>query len=141
MYVIDAEVCSLCGTKVEYQNGDIVIVGFIDNEMSSPIILGTYMTEMLAENRITRPQIKAQSLQVEQSTQLPLQTSIKAPDGGNITVQQIYDALQFIRALQDRGLSLDTVTQIINVVAPTSGQGIMSLLGQLEDTVSGLVTQ
>ena len=122
-FTIDAEVCGLCGTKVDYQVGDIVVVGFIDNVMSQPIIIGTYMTEMLSNNRITRPQIKATSLSVEQQSTLPSDTTIKAPDGGNITTRQIYDALQFINNLQDRGLSLSTVSQLVDLVAPVGGFG------------------
>lgn len=122
-FTIDAEVCGLCGTKVDYQVGDIVIVGFIDNEMSQPIIIGTYMTQVLAEKRITRPQIKTISIYAEEQAKLPLNTTIVSPDGGDITTEQIYNAIQFIRCLQDRGLSLTTVSKLVDIVAPIGGIG------------------
>jgi hypothetical protein len=52
-------VCSLAGSKVVYNTGDAVVVGFLDNSLSKPIILGSYLTPGNEQITISRPQIKA----------------------------------------------------------------------------------
>lgn len=140
-FTVQAEVCSLSGSKTYYQNGDIVIVGFIDNEMSSPIIIGTYLTEYMQNNRITKPYISVDSISVVQQAVLPMSaTSITDPNMGTITASQIYDALRFIKLIQERGLSVDMVTTIINVIQPANGVGILQTVEKLSSIVEGLLT-
>ena len=74
--------------------GDVVIVGFLDNEMSRPIIIGSYLTREL-KDRITYPEIKAQTLTVNQSVSLPSSTSFKTSDG-ELTLTQLIEAVRYI---------------------------------------------
>lgn len=74
--------------------GDVVIVGFLDNEMSSPIIIGSYLTKEL-KDRITYPELKAQTLLVNQSVSLPTSTSFKTGDG-ELTLAQLIEAVRYI---------------------------------------------
>ena len=93
-FIIKADVCGLAGTRVSYMPGDVVIVGFLDNEMSRPIIIGSYLTREL-KDRITYPEIKAQTLTVNQSVSLPSSTSFKTSDG-ELTLTQLIEAVRYI---------------------------------------------
>ena len=86
-FVISAEVCGIPGAKYNFLVGDVVIVGFLDNEMSKPIILGSFLTKQL-EDRITYPQIKAETFSVNTSAVLPKNTSFQM-DNQVITAEQI----------------------------------------------------
>lgn len=93
-FIIKADVCGLAGSRVSYMPGDVVIVGFLDNEMSSPIIIGSYLTKEL-KDRITYPELKAQTLLVNQSVSLPTSTSFKTGDG-ELTLAQLIETVRYI---------------------------------------------
>jgi hypothetical protein len=42
--MVQASVCGLPGSKVLYSPGEAVVVGFLDNEIDNPVILGSYLT-------------------------------------------------------------------------------------------------
>ena len=77
----DAIICSLPNSNNHLTLGDIVIVGFEDNDMSKPIILGHLYKETLSETKID---LDLRKLSTDSTTKLYEQTYI-----GNITPQEI----------------------------------------------------
>ena len=113
-----ASVCSLAGSKVVYNTGDAVVVGFLDNSLSKPIILGSYLTPGNEQITISRPQIKAQSIVVDDKMDetcnvvLPNNTTL-----GDMTVDDIKQALTFVNSLENMGFGLEGFIKLLNVIS------------------------
>lgn len=107
-FLTQASVCGIGGISNYINVGDTVIVGFEDNDMGKPIILGHLLTQKLEENRDTYPSLNLQSLKVignsngfNDNTSLPNTTKFKFPDGSVITITQLQDMLNFYKMLSN----------------------------------------
>ena len=77
-YCVEAYVCGIGGMQNLITEGDCVFVGFEDNDMGKPIILGHLLTSELESKRKNYPNIHINSLQVDKSAKLPKDTQLKA---------------------------------------------------------------
>lgn len=88
-------ICSTPGTLVTYSVGDIVLVGFENNEISKPVVLGLLYTENNTGDTIKFPEISSELDKVSQSLK-KLTTAnsfihIKYSNDGGNTFTSLYD--------------------------------------------------
>lgn len=81
-----ASVLSIPGVTYQYRPGDIVVVGFENNYLGSPIVLGHLGSAMKKEER--NIDINVSTISVSESAKFP--TSIEV---GTITYAQLKDAV------------------------------------------------
>ena len=124
-FIIEAYACGVEGCEVKYLPGDVVIVGFLNNDMGSPIILGANLYKN-RENKVTKPTINAISINVEQGANLPSDTILHTQDirQPQISVQDLVNALQYIKQMEQNGFD---VTKLL---------GMSTSLGQLQTAFS-----
>ena len=77
-----AAVCALPNSEIHFQVGDIVIVGFENNEEDKPIILGYLYTDIPITDRLS---LIPESITVTNNSSLPAATTI-----GEIKSSEIY---------------------------------------------------
>lgn len=137
-FCIEAYTCGVPGCKVKYSAGDIVMVGFVDNQMHQPIILGMNMYK--SRNSITTPNISALTLNVEQTSQLSSSTTISTVDErwNTIQVQDIVNALCYIKQLQDAGIDAASLTSMFSVLGglSTNNGNMQSIFGDISNAKS-----
>ena len=106
-FIIEAYTCGVQGCDVKYLPGDVVIVGFLNNEIGSPIILGANLYKN-KENKVTKPSINAISINVEQVASLPSDTILHTQDirQPQISVQDLVNALQYIKQMEYNGFDV-----------------------------------
>lgn len=71
-----ASIMTVPGLEVQYKEGDVVIVGFEDNNLDYPIILGHLKPIGNQVNKGARIAGEVQTLNVEDSFKAPLDTTI-----------------------------------------------------------------
>lgn len=74
MIEADAQFSIVPGVYNSYQTGDIVFIGFEENKMESPIILGKLFVSASAEASSHRGNLSGNSLAITESAQLPYST-------------------------------------------------------------------
>lgn len=80
-----ASILAIPGIEVNYQKGDIVIVGFEDNNKGKPIVLG-YLKSALSKNKnIIYPEIQTSKMQAFEEAKFPKNTRI-----GNISYGTLF---------------------------------------------------
>ena len=75
-YLREAHVCGIPNSIIHYQEGDVVIVGFEDNNMGKPIILGSLLTKELEDQTVTKVSINAHTLTADEVVTLPLSSNV-----------------------------------------------------------------
>ena len=120
-----ADVCSLKGSKVDYCVGDAVVIGFLDNSLSKPIILGSYITDKNVKLSVGGTSMQLEQLIVDSSigNQVILPSNTKL---GNITVAQIESALSFINSMTSAGFDIVGLQSMMG--------NINSLLNPIKDS-------
>ena len=138
-YVTYATVCSTPGTIVNYNNGDIVVLGFKENKMSQPVILGLCQTM----NSVMTPAFTIGSfneLVVNESAKLPSNTQIGVNYCGNttqISTDDIYKAVLLVRTLEDAGITVDKLRLLVGMIG-----SLQTILGSsLIQGILGGITQ
>lgn len=81
-----ASILCIPGMDVQYKEGDIVIVGFEDNSIDYPIVLGHLKTSTPTVNEGTRVSCSMQKLTVDESFISPIDTTI-----GNISYSDLWE--------------------------------------------------
>ena len=76
------------GMEVHYKAGDVVVVGFEDNDLGSPIILGFLK---LAENNIDESRIYLNSVELAATNKF---TAPESTVIGKTTYQELFDAVE-----------------------------------------------
>ena len=107
-----ASIVCIPGIDVEYKIGDVVVIGFEDNDAGMPIVLGHLMLK-----GDSTPQSKVYGrfieLSASESFNAPTNTTI-----GNTTYQQIFDssenATNQTNSQVKNGLSVYTTTEVLN---------------------------
>lgn len=112
-FIIEAYTCGVEGCVVKYLPGDVVIVGFLNNEIGSPIILGANLYKN-RENKVTKPTINAISINVEQGASLPSDTILHTQDirQPQISVQDLVDVLQYKKQMELSGFDLQGLVKM-----------------------------
>ena len=78
-FLIQAHICGIPGMQNLLHPGDIVYVGFENNDMGNPIILGHLLTKELEDARKeydNYPYLKLESINIVNSATLPLDTKL-----------------------------------------------------------------
>lgn len=105
----DLSVATACvpkGINNSIEVGDVVFLGFEDNDASQPIILGQLYREALVKDPNTFANLL--SLKVQQNAQLPVDTTI-----GNINYNQLHLALDTIQDLKRRIIELESYIELL----------------------------
>ena len=97
--ILTATLCYDPGNLEAYKEGDIVFVGFENNQISSPVILGKLYTGIETE---TNTYSYNSTLKTEVSAILPKKTSI-----GEFTPEQVYAALKSNQIYEERIKTLE----------------------------------
>lgn len=74
MIEADAQFSIVPGVYNSYNTGDIVFIGFEENKMEAPVILGKLFVSAAAESSSHRGNLSGNSLSVTESAQLPYST-------------------------------------------------------------------
>lgn len=74
MIEADAQINIVPGIYNSYKTGDIVFVGFEENKMEKPVILGKLFVSATAESSAPRGNLSGNSLSITDSAQLPSST-------------------------------------------------------------------
>lgn len=121
-FMTEASVCGLPGSKILYSPGDAVVVGFLDNSISQPIILGSYLTSgreyFNNESKIYLDIEKSNCLSPTAEFAFPLSTRFVDPnnDSRQIDATQIENAIKFINNLESMGFNLQGFSKLLSVV-------------------------
>ena len=91
-----AVVCSYPGTKVAFQEGDIVLVGFENDELNKPIILGLLYRNIEVNNtQINLPEVHDNLNKIEKNLDIlnksNLYTHIKYSNDNGVTFTSLYE--------------------------------------------------
>ena len=91
-----AIVCSYPGTKVAFQEGDIVLVGFENDELDKPVILGLLYRNIEVNNtQINLPEVHDNLSKIEKNldalNKSDLYTHIKYSNDNGVTFTSLYE--------------------------------------------------
>ena len=76
-----AKIIIIPGIEVQYNVGDVVFVGFEDNDVSYPVVLGYMMTTKESRvNKDLKVTLTATSLKVKDSAELPSNLTFVSPN-------------------------------------------------------------
>lgn len=88
-------ICSVPGTNVHYSINDVVLVGFENDEIGKPVVLGLLYTDKKSESTINVPQVSKALSEVESTlddmTNKQYYTHIKYSNDGGVTFTSLYD--------------------------------------------------
>lgn len=88
-------ICSIPGTNVKYSVNDVVLVGFENDELGKPVVLGLLYTDKESESTITVPQVSKALKQIESTlddmNNTQQYTHIKYSNDGGNTFTSLYD--------------------------------------------------
>lgn len=88
-------ICSIPGTTVKYSVNDVVLVGFENNELGKPVVLGLLYTNKESDSTINVPQVSKALSEVESTlddiTKKQYYTHIKYSNDGGVTFTSLYD--------------------------------------------------
>lgn len=88
-------ICSVPGTNISYSVNDIVLVGFENDEIGKPVVLGLLYTDKESDSSINVPQVSNTLKEVESTlneiTNRQYYTHIKYSNDGGITFTSLYD--------------------------------------------------
>ena len=137
-YITYASLCDTPGnTVIAFNTMDVVVVGFKDNKMSQPIIIGLCQTT----SSIVKPSLVVSNvtqLFVQDEAQLSPKTKIGVSYGNSISymsTDDIYRAVQLVKALDERDITvdkLDTLVKMIDSLQLLIGGGV---LGDVADSI------
>lgn len=87
---IDATACVSPGVYEPYKIGDLVYVGFVNNEYSQPVVLGKIAKKFNEKEATSYNYINA--LEVTEDSKLPKSTQI-----GDLTYEDLYKAVTYVK--------------------------------------------
>lgn len=93
-YTYQANCCSIPGQAAAYKVGDVVYVGFINDDLSYPVILGNIYQGLKSDSR---SYLNVEALKVSGEVQLPNNTKI-----GKISYKQLLGLLRYEEKQQYR---------------------------------------
>lgn len=88
---IEATVCVEPGTYEPYKTGDKVYIGFVNNDLGQPVILGK-IAQKFDEREDSTVYQYINSLQVTSEVELPKSFKL-----GDFTYQDLYDTIIYVR--------------------------------------------
>ena len=97
-FYMTASVCTVPGVSIKYVEGDVVVVGFIDNSISQPIILGSYMNKknQVEDLIITRcNSATIGNLVVSEQSSIPDTSNLITQDGSTYKLTKLTDLVKF----------------------------------------------
>ena len=100
-FVMEARLCGIPGMANLIHPGDIVIVGFENNDMGQPIILGHLLTKNLEQPGRAdekQPAIKCSAVNVSQEAALPLKTTFTLKTGAQLDMENLTQLWDFYQA-------------------------------------------
>lgn len=123
-YTTVASVCGIPKTKIHYRTGDVVFVGFENNNMGYPVILGSVLTQDIEEKSSTKIEIDARSLSVDvdQSVVLPLNKTTFARQRtddnsyNELTMQKIEQVVKFFDKLEELNIKPEDLSELLIAV-------------------------
>lgn len=121
--IIPATLCYTPGNLDAYKDGDVVYVGFENNEISNPVILGKLYTgpEQAAQTYTFNDSLKTVS-----SAELPKKTSI-----GEFSPEEVYATFKSRQIFEDRITELE---QKMNVLLGIVGQNVTNITDIIENS-------
>lgn len=99
--IFTATVCCDPSTYEPYRVGDLVYVGFINNRVSFPVILGKILKY---DDVVPSSFMYANSLKVDANVILPINTTIKSSDGDStsmVFLKQKFDEIETLKEKVD----------------------------------------
>ena len=100
-FVTQARLCGISGMANLIHPGDIVMVGFEDNDMGKPIILGHLLTKSLEQpgkSVQNHPVIKCSVLNASQEVILPFKTIFTTRSGAQLDMQDLMQLWDFYQS-------------------------------------------
>lgn len=119
-YFTEAIVCNIGGVSNLIKTGDIVIVGFEDNDMGRPIILGHLLTTSLMDKMSDYPNMHLNTLSIDNTANLPLNTKIDIPANNSnekllkLTTEDISNLWYFYKNFLETFGSIQNLNNKIN---------------------------
>lgn len=92
-----ASILQLPGMEIQYKIGDVVVVGFEDNDLSSPIVLGFLkLKQGSSRNSGVRLDIAVNNLSADSSVSLPTTTQFtrQNKDSVALTFEDLWNAVE-----------------------------------------------
>lgn len=86
---MEASVCGIPGIVNYIHVNDIVYVGFEDNDMGKPVILGHLLTQDLESVRTQFPGQKLSTLVVTDDSTLPSTAKIRTTTNNEVNIQEL----------------------------------------------------
>ena len=131
-----ARVVGIPGTFVLYQPGDVVVVGFENNDMMKPLIIGSLLTKDISTE--TRMIAVLDQLGVKQKAVLPLQETVyqytgdvKSIDNSRVnsfTAEDVADVIKFQQVLKESNLDAAQLIELLgrlNALLPITTDTIL----------------
>ena len=136
-----AIVCSSPGTKIAYVEGDIVLVGFENNEFNKPIILGLlYREQEIDSSQINIPHVNNTLSKLEKNLDIlnsnNLYTHIKYSNDNGVTFTSLYDytSTYFVSTSQTLYLSASDI-----IIDPSSSVIYWSIVDSNNNDVTSQI--
>ena len=143
-FCVKAKLAGVPYIKPQFLPGDVVIVGFEENNMMTPVILGTiFLSDDIA------PPVSSGALEsicVTETAILPLNNLVlknsdsrlatDTLEAHRITGSDIADAVQFVQRLKEANIDLTKLTALLSTIKldPTTGSIVDKIQDKVEDT-------
>ena len=128
----EASVCAPAGLKTAYKNGDIVWVGFEDNKMGSPVIIGSLSCEK-TDTSETKTNIECDSLTTNKIASLP--KSLTLGDLNYEDVLSLVREVYKISSIIDNNVEFEMTKQLVEGENTTKKAGVL-IINYFEDKLS-----
>lgn len=106
--ILEAVLCYQPGLYHGYNLGDVVVLGFINNHLDAPIILGKVFN---GQEDSGLASTNAADLKITQKAELPLNSSI-----GNLTYSDLEEAVNFVKEskVEVNSLIKDYINEVLS---------------------------
>lgn len=107
--IAEALISTAPGLVNSYFAGDIVFIGFEENKINKPVILGKLFRQTDLSSKFTRGNVACGSLSVAETAELPFTTSFMLPKADNSAVNtEKYAEVSTVKKLLDRVLTMSS---------------------------------
>lgn len=128
----EASVCAPIGLKTAYKSNDIVWVGFEDNKMGNPVIIGGLACEKTDASE-TKTNVECDSLTVNKIANLP--KSLNLGDLNYEDILSLAREVYKISSIIDNNVEFEMTKQLVEGESTTKKSGIL-IINYFEDKLS-----
>ena len=115
MIEADAQINIVPGIYNSYKTGDIVFIGFEENKMELPVILGKLFVSSVAEAESYRGNLSGNSLSITESAQLPHSTIFNFDKIASVSMipgETLFNSLTILKLDWVKGEALEPTTVV-----------------------------